>query len=239
MKTFLFVALYQPLLNALVLLYSYIPGHDFGVAVIVLTALLRLALYPLGVSTAITQKKMALIQPKIREIQERLKHNKDEQARALFSLYKQERVNPFLNILPVLAQIPIMITLYQIFLRGIDVSNLHGLYSFVSKPEIINTMFLGVVDLRERSFVIALLAGVMQFAQTKQLSSQTPKPQNPSDTASMIQKQMMFFLPILTISVVSGLPSVVGLYWVVSSVLAIAQQWHIASMIKKAYPTHI
>lgn len=239
MSGFFYTALYQPLLNALVLLYNYLPGGDFGVAVIALTVLLRVALYPLGMRTALTQKKMALIQPQVKEIQERFKNNRDEQARALFALYKKEKVSPFLNILPVLAQIPIMIALYQIFLRGIDVANLHGLYSFVAKPETINTTFLGILNLRSRSFVVAFLAGGMQFLQTKQMSSQSPKPQNSSDMASVIQKQMMFFLPVLTISIVSGMPSVVGLYWIVSSVLAILQQWYVARALKKIYPDHV
>lgn len=239
MSAFFYAVLYQPLLNALVLLYNYLPGHDFGVAVIALTALLRLALYPLGMRTALTQKKMALIQPKVKEIQERLKNNRDEQARELFALYKKEEISPLLNILPVLVQIPVMITLYQIFLRGIDASNLHGLYSFVAKPEIINTSFLGIVNLHQPSFIVALFAGAMQFAQTKQIASQTPKPQSSSDMAFVIQKQMMFMLPILTISIAARTPSVLGLYWTVSNILAIGQQWHVARVLKKIYPDRV
>src|SRR4030042_4762328 len=87
--------LYQPLFNVLVLLYKYLPGHDFGIAVIVLTAIIRLALYPLMTQSIRSQKILSELQPKIQEIQQKYKTEKEKQAQEIFELYKKEKINPF------------------------------------------------------------------------------------------------------------------------------------------------
>lgn len=224
--------LYQPLLNALVLLYQYLPGHDFGVAIVALTVLLRLAMYPLSAQATRMQKKMAELQPKVKEIQERFKDRKDEQGRALYELYQKERVNPFTGILPLLIQIPVLIALYRLFWNGVGPEQLKGLlYSFVSAPEAIHTSFLGILDLKAQSYAIAVLAGLFQFAQTKQTMNAQKKPapskDGKPDFSSMMQKQMLFLFPILTVSILAKAPSAVGLYWIATSIFSIWQQWHI------------
>ncbi|MBI2573952.1 MAG: membrane protein insertase YidC [Candidatus Wildermuthbacteria bacterium] len=235
--------LYQPLLNALVLLYQYLPGHDFGTAIIALTVLLRLALYPLSAQATRMQQKMARLQPKVKEIQERFKGRKDEQGRALYELYQKERVNPFAGILPLLIQIPVLIALYRLFWNGVAPDQLKGLlYSFVNVPDVINTSFFGILDLKGQSYSIAVLAGLFQFVQTKQTMNAQKKPadlalserselkgpqKDKPDFSSMMQKQMLYLFPILTVSIVAKAPSAVGLYWIATSIFSIWQQWHI------------
>jgi len=92
--------LYRPLLNFLVLLYKYVPGHDFGIAIILLTVIVKLLLYPLGSKAIKSQKNLAEIQPKIKEIQEKYKDDKEKQTRALMEFYKEAKVNPFSGCLP-------------------------------------------------------------------------------------------------------------------------------------------
>src|SRR3989338_6435168 len=94
--------LYQPLLNALIFLYQYLPGHDFGVAVITLTALIRVVLYFPMMQSLRSQKVLSGLQPKIKEIQEKFKNDKDRQAKETMALYQKEKINPLSGCLPLL-----------------------------------------------------------------------------------------------------------------------------------------
>src|SRR3989339_247837 len=87
--------LYQPLFNLLVLLYNYIPGHDFGIAIILLTLLIRFILYPLSVKAFDSQRTIQKIQPQIQEIQKKYKDDKEKQAKETMEIYKKEKINPF------------------------------------------------------------------------------------------------------------------------------------------------
>ena len=221
-----YLVLYQPLFNALILLYNYIPGHDFGVAVIVLTILIKVVLYPLGAQGIRSQKALSEVQPKVKELQEKFKGDKEKQTKAVMELYKQEKVNPFSGCLPLLVQLPILIGLFQVFWRGFGEERLKFLYSFVSYPGQIDTTFLGMVNLAEASIVLALLTGVTQFVQTKMMSSQqkTKKKGSP-DFSSMMQKQMLYFFPIFTVFILWRLPSAIALYWLTTTLFTIGQQY--------------
>lgn len=212
--------LYQPIFNTLVVLYNLVPGQDFGVAVILLTLLFRFALYPLSAKAIVAQKKLTELQPKVKELQEKHKDNKDKQAREMLELYKREKINPFASIAPIFLQLPVLIALYQVFWRGLAPDQLHFLYSFVANPTVIDPSFLGLMDLGEKSFFMAGLAGVFQFIQGKQVAGKAA-------SASPMQKQMVYFFPVLTLVIVSQLPSAIGLYWIVTSLFSIGQQWYI------------
>lgn len=215
--------LYQPLFNGLILLYLYLPGHDFGIAVIVLTILIKLILYPLGAQAIRSQKTMATIQPKMKAIQEQFKNDKEKQAKATMELYRREKINPLSSLLPLLIQLPILFALYRLFWRGFDGGQLNLLYGFVPNPGQINTTFLGIVDLAGPSTVLAVLTGVVQYLQTK-LAVQKPAA-GKKDVAQMMQKQMLYFLPIFTVFILWRLPSAVALYWLTTTLFTIVQQW--------------
>ncbi|MBI4138161.1 MAG: YidC/Oxa1 family membrane protein insertase [Candidatus Wildermuthbacteria bacterium] len=213
--------LFDPFFNILVILYNLIPGKDFGLAIILLTLLFRFALYPLSAKAIVAQRKIADIQPKAKEIQERFKGDKDRQARELLALYAQEKVNPFAGILPLLIQLPFLITLYQVFWNGLDAEQLSRLYGFVQNPAHIDPVFLGFLDLGGRSFALALAAAVFQFFQGKQMAG-AKKETGPAPTA---QKYMLYLFPAITLMFVSQLPSAIGLYWVTTTLFSIGQQW--------------
>src|SRR3989344_2762995 len=219
---------YQPVFNVLILLYNVIPGKDLGVAIILLTALFRVAMLPLSIKAALTQKKFTELQPKVKEIQERLKTNKDQQARELLALYKKEEVNPFAGILPLLVQIPVLLALFQVFGKGLQAEQISNLYWFVQNPVHLDPMFLGFLDLQARSLWIGVVAAVFQFIQSKQMmpkaSVNTPKK---SDFASSMQNSMVYFSPLLTLAILPQLPAAVGLYWITTSAFSIWQQWYI------------
>lgn len=223
---FFYLILYQPLFNSLVLIYNFIPGHDFGLSIIVLTLVIKIILFPISQKAAVSQKKLQELQPKIQEIQKNTKDNKEKQAREILDLYKTEKINPFSGLFLAIIQIPILIALYQVFWSGLNPKELVGLYGFVSNPGQINAMFLGLINLSKPNIVFAIIAGVVQYYQTKMLSPKK-KAGSDSDVASMMQKQMMYIFPVFTILILFGLPSALGLYWIFSGLLSIVQQYFI------------
>jgi YidC/Oxa1 family membrane protein insertase len=221
------VVLYQPLFNALVLLYEYLPGHDFGIAVIILTLIIKLIFYPLGTQAIKSQKILSDLQPKIKEIQKKYKDNKEQQTRATMELYQKEKINPFSGCLPLLIQLPILIALYRVFWRGLQPSEMSYLYSFVPNPGPINASFLGLINLAAPNIFLAVVAGVTQFFQAKMVM-----PKNQPKTGSknlpfgdMLQKQTMYFFPIFTVLILWRLPSAIGVYWVATTIFSIIQQY--------------
>ena len=218
--------LFEPLFNTLVILYNLVPGQDFGIAVILVTLLVRLAFAPMSAKAMVAQRKLTALQPQAKEIQERFKKDRDRQAKELLELYKREKVNPLAGILPILIQIPFLIALYQVFWKGLGVEQLEFLYSFVTNPGFIDPTFLGIVNLGEQSFVMAIVAAVFQFVQGKQMAQSRPLGDQKS-FAVTFQKQALYFFPVLTLLIVSQLPSAVGLYWITTSLFSIGQQWYL------------
>jgi YidC/Oxa1 family membrane protein insertase len=220
--------LYQPLLNLLILLYQYLPGKDFGIAVIVLTLIIRLILYPLMSQSIKSQKILSELQPKIQEIQQKYKSDKERQVKEIIELYKKEKINPFSGLLPVLIQLPILVALFQVFWKGLRPETIGLLYSFVPHPETINPNFLGLIkNLAEPSLGLAILAGISQFFQSKMTmpKSQRLSSEKTAQFSDLLQKQMIYFFPIFTIFVLWRLPAAIGLYWLVTSLFSIIQQY--------------
>lgn len=220
--------LYIPLFNFLVLIYDYFPGHDFGIAIIILTLIIRLILYPSSAKSIKTQKALSEIQPKLQEIQKKYKDDKEKQVKETMDLYKQAKINPFGGLLPTIIQLPLLIALYSVFSRGLNPAELSNLYSFVFNPIHINTIFLGIIDLAKPSWTLAILAGICQFVQTKATLPTTKKSSNKSsDFSQKMQKQMVYFFPFLTVIILMRLPSALGLYWAIGSLFLIIEQYFI------------
>ncbi len=223
------VILYKPLFNILVLFYQYLPCHDFGIAIIFLTILIRLALYPLMFRSIKNQKVLNELQPKIREIQKKHKENPQQLTKEIITLYKREKINPFSGFLPLLIQLPIFIALYRVFWKGFQPEALSNLYSFIAAPESIHPYFLGFINLANPSIFLAILAGFFQFIQTKMMTPNLKTKQKEGDKmdqfSNTMQKQMLYFFPIFTIFILLKLPSAVGLYWIITSLFSIFQQY--------------
>lgn len=216
--------LYRPLFNFLILLYQYLPGRDFGIAVIVLTVSIKILLYPLGTLAIKSQKTLSEIQPKIKEVQEKYKSDKEKQTKAVMELYKKEKINPFSGCLPVLIQLPILIALYRVFWQGLNSGQMALLYSFVSFSGQINPSFLGIINLNAPNSLLAVLAGVLQFFQGKITMPKTQTKKNDSGFSKIFQKQILYFFPIFTVLILFRLPSAIGLYWITTILFTIIQQ---------------
>ena len=226
---FFYVILFEPFLNVLVLLYVYLPGRDFGIAVIILTIIIKLILHPLTIKGLRQQKITSELQPKLKEIKEKYKNDKAQQSRAMMELYKKEKINPMSGCLPLLLQFPIIIALYKVFLDGFKVEVLEkSLYGFVPDPGVISNTFLGVINMESRAFVIvlALMAGVGQFIQMKMTtaSAKKAKEEKGKDIASAMQGQMLYVFPVISVLLVYKLGAVIGLYWLVTILFSIVEQ---------------
>lgn len=227
------IVLYQPLFNVLVLLYQYLPGHDFGVAVIVLTVLIKFLLYPLNASALKSQKILQELQPKISEIQKKFKNDKEKQIQAMLELYRKEKINPLAGFLPLLIQLPILIALYRVFWQGLQSKEMVYLYTFIPHPDPLDPQFLGVINLAQPNLFLAVLAGIVQFVQTKMItpkSSSLVKIEDKKEKqmvkfSNIFQKQMLYLFPIITTLVLTSLPSALGLYWITMSLFSIIQQY--------------
>jgi len=221
--------LYRPLLNSLILLYQYLPGHDFGLSVILLTVLIRLILYPLMSQSLKSQKALSGLQSKIQEIQKKYSDDKEKQAKEMVGLYQKEKINPFSGLILVFLQLPILIALYQVFWKGLRPEEMVNLYSFVARPEGINPTFLGLVNLAEASLILAILAGILQFFQTKLTLPQKEKGVKETNPqfSDIFQKQMIYFFPIFTVLILLRLPAAISLYWIATSLFSIIQQYFI------------
>lgn len=220
---------YQPILNLLVFLYNIVPGHDMGIAIILLTIIIKLILYPLSKKSLKSQKALQDLQPKIEEIKKKYKDKKEDMSRAMMQLYKDNKVNPFSSCLPLLIQLPFLFAVFRVFRNGLN-NSLDLVYSFVDKPEIISYMSLGFIDLSVRNIPIALLAGVAQFWQTRMMMAKKPAIKSPGakdeNMMAMMNKQMMYFMPALTIFIGLSFPGGLALYWLVTTVLTGLQQWY-------------
>ncbi len=209
------------LLNVLVLFYNYIP--DIGIVIILLTVLIRLILAPSFHKSLKSQAAMTAIQPKMNELKEKHKDDKQAQAKAMMDLYKEHKVSPFSSCLPMLIQLPILISLYFVFTKALS-GNLEGLYSFVHKPENLSPMFLGFMNLSEPSHILAILAGLTQFWQSKQMTPKNPGP-NQDSTQKIMSAQMTYMLPVVSVVIAWNFPAGLPLYWVVSTLFGIGQQY--------------
>lgn len=137
------IILYQPLYNLLILLAAILPGQSIGLAIIVLTLIIRVILLPNSLKAARLQVKNMELQPEINRIRNEIK-DKQEQSRALMDLYKREGASPLGSCLPLLIQMPILIAMFRVFKTGLDNNGGIALYSFIPKIEDLNTIFLGV-----------------------------------------------------------------------------------------------
>lgn len=225
------IIFYQPILNLLVFLYNTISLQDLGVAIILLTVLIKLILWPLSRKSIQSQKALQELQPKIEELKAQYKDKQQEMGKALMDLYKQHKVNPFSSCLPLLLQLPFFIAVYQVFRDGLS-KHLELVYPFVQRPEVINSIFLGFLDLSKPNIYLAIMAGAAQFWQAKMMMAK--KVQNTTSVtkedsmSAIMNKQMLYFMPALTIFIGVTLPGGLTLYWLVMTLLTVLQQTLIA-----------
>ena len=236
--------LFDPIFNALIFLYKYI--GDLGVAIIVLTVIIRFILYLPSRSSIKAQKAMQDIQPKLKELQNKYKNNKEELGKQMIKFYKENKVNPFSSCLPLLIQLPILIALYQTFIAvapphvdpnthilvAKQLQHLYGPLRDLYLNTAIIPDFLGIADLSAKhNIILAVLAAGFQFWQSKMLMTKKPavkdKGARDESIAANVSTQMTYLLPLFTGYIAYQFPAGLALYWVVSTIFSIVQQYYI------------
>lgn len=233
--------LYEPLLNLLFYITNLIPGNDLGVAIIILTVLIKLALFYPSLKSLRSQKALQEVQPHIEELKKKYADDKEELGRQIMTFYKENKVNPLSSCLPLLVQLPILYALFRVFFGGLETdpetgiliaSQLEHFYEplkIIFSTQAVNTSFLGIVDLsKANNIVLAGLAGLIQFLQARMLQAKKAPVKSSGakdeNMASSINKQMMYFMPIITVIFGYQFPAGVTLYWLSSTAFTWIQQ---------------
>lgn len=229
MLAFFHAALYQPLYNILIFLSAVIPGNDIGLAIIALTIIVKIILYPLYHKTLITQVKMREINPILKDIKNNKDLTKEEQTKKILDLYKEHGLNPFTGFLVLLIQLPIVISLFYVFKGSLE---FHPdlLYSFTIIPESLNHLFLGIFDITQKSYIFALTAGLSQFFQIRLSIPPLPKqdiskPRSfEEDFQRSMNMQMRYFMPVVITFISLTLPAAITIYWTSNNILGIVHE---------------
>jgi YidC/Oxa1 family membrane protein insertase len=244
MVDFFNAVFYQPLYNGLVFLIGILPSADVGIAVVILTLIVRALLLPVSIKATRTQIKMNTLSPKIREIQETYKKDREQQARKMMELYRDEKINPFLSFFVLIVQIPFIIALFLVFHNGLPDINAALLYPFIPTPDNVNTNFLGIINITEKSVILALLAGITQFIQSHLLfavsdknrkeQEENKKPSKDSkekgtpsfgdEFAKNMNIQIRYVFPVITAIVAYSISGAIALYFIVSNIAGILQE---------------
>lgn len=227
-----------PFTNILLLIYGLL-GHDFAIAITVFTVLVRVVTYPLTIQQQKSAKAMQDLQPKIKELQKKYAKDQQRLQQEQWKLMQEAGVNPFGGCLPLLLQFPIFIGLYQVILYVLALSpmqmvelarHLQGpLSQWVSS--VLNTSLSSLIPLNHRFlwldlgqpdpfFILPIVVGVTTYLQQKVMTPPSTDPQ-----AQSMNRMMMWYMPIFLGWIVTTVPSGLGLYWLISNVIGIAQYW--------------
>ena len=247
----------DPLYNLLIAVHNLVPPHDFGVTIIIVTLIIKVAMLHLSKKQIEGQRKMQELQPFIKEIQKKYKTDKEKQSRELLALYKKHNTTPVSGCLPLIIQLIIFIAFYRILftMKG-DPVIVDGsmLYAFVPNPETIAPTLLGLINLSIPSPILAVLAAVAQYVQMKMMLShaetakaarkaanggqEPPKEEGAmpemQDFLESMSKQMLYIGPIMTLVIGFTFPGGLALYWFISTAFTAIQQYYIFAKNRKS-----
>jgi YidC/Oxa1 family membrane protein insertase len=231
----------QPIYNAFVFLISVVPHGDVGLAIILLTLIMRIVLYPVFSSSIRTQMGMQAMQLELDVATKKFKDKPEELTQARMDLLKKHKVNPLAGIGTLIIQLVVLISLYYaMFREGFPTINQSLLYSFVHAPAAVNTHFLGILDLLTPHHVfLAALVGITQYFTIRFTLGRTNAGQSslsPDKAAAqkMQSAMMLYMMPALLTVFGYFFPGAVGLYFVTGNVLSVGQEWLIRRELARA-----
>ena len=228
--------LYQPIYNALIFIANYLPFHDLGFAIIILTLIIRTILLIPSQNALKSQRKMQELQPKLNKIKEKYKENQEMIAKETMALWQENKVNPFGSCLPLVIQIPALIALFYAIQNGLNPDNAYMLYPWFRNFQLaeINIHFLGILNLTQiNHFVLPLIVGALQFGQmklafmkinnkkTKEVHTDKP---STTDEVQKASEMMIYIMPIMIAIFTASTPAGVGIYWATTTLYGIGQQ---------------
>jgi YidC/Oxa1 family membrane protein insertase len=204
----LLTVLAHPLFVTLKWVYGLV--GNWGWAIIMVTALIKLLFYPLSQASGRSMAKMRAIAPRMKQIQETYKDDREKLGRAMMELYKREKINPLAGCLPMVVQIPFFISFYWVLLESVEMRQAPFL------------LWINDLSSRDPYFVLPLLMGGAMFAQFKL----NPAPPDP------MQAKIMQFMPLVMTAMMAWFPSGLVLYWLTNTVLSIVQQWRVNQVVQ-------
>ncbi len=193
----------RPLLSVLKFFYSYV--GNWGIAIILLTCIIKLLFWPLTQKSYKSMKAMQTLQPEMQKLREKYKNNKEQLNREIMALYKNKRVNPMGGCLPMFVQIPVFFALYKVLLGTIALR--HAPFAF----------WLQDLSVKDPYYITPIIMGGTMFLQQKM----SPSTMDPA------QAKIFMFMPIIFTFMFLNFPSGLVLYWMVNNILTILQQWHV------------
>lgn len=248
----------QPIFNILMVIYGIIP--DFGVSVIIFTILVRFLMWPLVKKQLHQAKAMRKLQPELTKLNAKFKNDRQAKGLAMLELYKKHNISPFGSIGLLIVQIPIIIGIYRVVQIFVSHGNELGKYAYgiieampnvgqlLADPARLNQNFLGVIDLTQQAvgkhgvvwslFVLAIIAAVMQYLTSRQLSptsdnkkrlrdimseAASGKEADQSEINAVVMRKMMKVMPIMLFFIMINLPGALALYMAVANVVAYSQ----------------
>jgi len=186
---------------------------NWGIAIIVLTVIIKLLFYPLSEASYRSMAKMRVLAPKLQKLKDQYGNDRQRMQQAMMELYKTEKINPLGGCLPIVVQIPVFIALYWVLLASVELRHA--------------PFMLWINDLAAPDpwFILPVLMGATMIVQTKL----NPEPPDP------VQAKVMKIMPIAFSVFFFFFPAGLVLYWLVNNVLSIAQQWHINRLLERAH----
>lgn len=230
----------KPLFNSLVFIASYMPGHNLGLAILVLTLLVKLLLLVPNQHALEGQKKLQQLQPRLDELKKKYPGDAKRVQEETMRIWKEMKINPLQSCLPTLLQFPILIGLFFVIKNGVSIETsqhlLYSIYRHLPTP-FFGYMFLGLDLLQPNIFLFPPLLVLLQFLQMKMMMKKKQKPKDeivvkPAGKGSWIpeldqQTVMTYALPLMIGFFALKFPSAVSLYWAVSTLFGIGQQWFV------------
>jgi YidC/Oxa1 family membrane protein insertase len=185
---------------------------NWGWAIIIVTALIKLIFYPLSQASGRSMAKMRAVGPRMKQIQETFKDDREKLGRAMMELYKKEKINPLAGCLPMIVQIPVFMSFYWVLLESVEMRQAPFM------------LWINDLSAHDAYFVLPLLMGGAMFGQFK-LNPASPDP---------TQAKVMQFMPLVMTATMAWFPSGLVLYWLTNTVLSILQQWRINQVVQAA-----
>lgn len=235
MSSFFSIILYTPLYNALVFCIDFLSFHNAGLAIVVLTIIIRIVLFPLSRQAIKTQLQMKQVEPELQKIRDTIK-DKQEQAKQTMRVYKERGVNPFASIFLLIIQLPILIGLYQVFRSSLPKIDAAILYPFIAAPTSVHMSILGI-SLIGNSIILALVSVITQFIQLQLSLPKVKKSEKRSfqnDLAYNMNVQMKYIFPLILFPIAYISP-VIAIYLITSNIFMTLQELFVRRRLAAQY----
>ncbi len=230
----------KPLFNGLIFIASYVPGHNLGIAIILLTIVVRLILLVPNQHALEGQRKLQVLQPKLDELKKKYPNDAKRQQEETLKLWKEYKINPLQSCLPTLLQFPILIGLFNVIRDGSTIAtSKHLLYSFYTSlpANFFTTSLFGLDLLKPEIIVLPISLAIMQFIQMKMMFAKTKKVEEKKQGVVEEKKSwvpkfdqqtiMLYVFPVMIGAFAFNFPAAVAIYWGASTLFGIGQQWFV------------